>query len=200
VLVGGFVPAANQEFQPFLLTGGTFTGTFASAGNGFSADYTHELASPAYVAAVYGTAPAPTPTGPAPAVTHPTAHVASIAGGKGSLTVKLSCPSGGGACAALGIKAVVFEHLRGKRLISVTARAGKKQAHVSTKAVTLGSASLSLAAGASKTSTLKLNATGRALLARFHKLVATVTVQSAGKLLRSASVSIAPAAKAKKKR
>jgi hypothetical protein len=200
VLVGGFVPAANQEFQTFLLTAQTFTGTFAAVGNGFSADYAHETTSPAYVGAVYGTAPAPTPTGPTPTATHPTAHVASIAGGKGALTVKLSCPPGGGACATLAVKAVVFEHLRGKKLIAITAIAGKKKAHISTKQVTVGSASLSLAAGASKSSTLKLNAAGRALLVRFRKLVATVSVSSAGKLIRSASVSISPVAKAKKKK
>jgi hypothetical protein len=198
VLVGGFVPVANQAFQTFLLTGGTFSGSFASFGNGFGADYTHETTSPAYVAAVYAATPAPTPTGPAPA--HPTAHVGSIAGGNGALTVKLSCPAGGGACASLGLKMVAFEHLRGTRIVSISARAGKKQAHVVTKQVTVGSASVSLAAGAAKAETLKVNAAGRALLTRFHQLAATLTISSAGKAIRTASVAIKPAPKAKPKK
>jgi hypothetical protein len=195
VLVGGFVPAANQEFQPFLLTGGTFTGTFASAGNGFSADYTHEATSPAYVGAVYAAAVPQTPSGPGPAAA--TAHVGSVAGGKGTLTVKLSCPAGVSSCARVSLKAVVFEHLRGTRIVSISARAGKKQAHVVTKQVTVASAVVSLAAGAAKSETVKVDGAGRSLLARFHRLVATLTIGSAGKTIRSASVSIAAAAKAK---
>jgi fibronectin-binding autotransporter adhesin len=198
VLVGGFVPAANQEFQTFLLTGGPFTGTFATLGNGFSADYAHETTSPAYVGSVYGAAVTQTPSGPAPAAT--TAHVGSIAGGKGMLTVKLSCPTGGGSCARVNLKAAVFEHLRGKRIVSITARAGKKQAHVVTKQVTVGSAAVSLAAGASTAETVKVDAAGRALLTRFHHLAATLTISSAGKAIRSASVSIAPPAKVKPKK
>ena len=59
VLVGGFVPAAGQEFETFSLAGGHLTGTFAAVANGFSADYSHsyETAGPYYVGAVYGTAP-----------------------------------------------------------------------------------------------------------------------------------------------
>ncbi len=194
VLVGGFVPTANQEFQTLLLTGGTFSGTFASFGNGFSADYAHETTSPAYVGAVYAAAPTPKPTGP------PAAQVGSIAGGKGALTVKLSRPAGGAACASLGLKAVVFEHLRGKRIVSISATAGKKQAHVVTKQVAVASASVALAAGAAKAETVKVDAAGRALLVRFHRLKATLTISSAGKAIRTATVSIAPAAKVKAKK
>jgi pSer/pThr/pTyr-binding forkhead associated (FHA) protein len=52
-LVGGYTPAANTEFRLFLLSGGTFTGTFSSLGKGFTADYTHESASHAFVGAIY---------------------------------------------------------------------------------------------------------------------------------------------------
>ncbi len=52
-LVGGHVPAANTEFQLFLLSGGTFKGTFARLGKGFTADYSNESASPAFVGLVY---------------------------------------------------------------------------------------------------------------------------------------------------
>ena len=59
VLVGGFVPAAGQEFETFSLAGGHLTGAFATVANGFSADYSHsyETAGPYYVGAIYGTAP-----------------------------------------------------------------------------------------------------------------------------------------------
>jgi len=52
-LVGGRTPAADTEFQLFLLSGGTFSGTFDHLGNGFTADYTHEAASPAFVGVIY---------------------------------------------------------------------------------------------------------------------------------------------------
>jgi hypothetical protein len=59
VLVGGFVPAAGQEFETFSLAGGHLTGAFATVANGFSADYSHsyETAGPYYVGAIYGAAP-----------------------------------------------------------------------------------------------------------------------------------------------
>lgn len=59
VLVGGFVPAAGEEFETFSLAGGHLTGAFAAVANGFSADYSHsyETAGPYYVGAIYGTAP-----------------------------------------------------------------------------------------------------------------------------------------------
>ena len=49
----GPTPAANTELQLFLLSGGSFKGTFARLGNGFTADYSHESASPAFVGAIY---------------------------------------------------------------------------------------------------------------------------------------------------
>ena len=53
MLGAGYVPAANTEFQLFLLNGGQFAGTFTTVGNGFGADYSHESSNPAYVGAVY---------------------------------------------------------------------------------------------------------------------------------------------------
>ncbi|MFZ2058897.1 MAG: hypothetical protein WAV54_15945 [Acidimicrobiales bacterium] len=52
-LVVGHAPAANTEFRLFLLSGGTFKGTFGRLGRGFTADYAHESASPAFVGAIY---------------------------------------------------------------------------------------------------------------------------------------------------
>jgi len=49
----GTKPAANTEFRLFVLSGGTFAGTFAHVGSPFTADYGHESASPAFVGAIY---------------------------------------------------------------------------------------------------------------------------------------------------
>jgi hypothetical protein len=52
-LVGGHAPAANTEFQLFLLSGGTFKSTFGRLGKGFTADYSNESASPAFVGTIF---------------------------------------------------------------------------------------------------------------------------------------------------
>ncbi|MGA3216575.1 MAG: hypothetical protein ABSD97_12915 [Acidimicrobiales bacterium] len=52
-LVGRYVPAANTEFQLFLLSGGAFTGAFGRLAKSFTADYANESASPAFVGAIY---------------------------------------------------------------------------------------------------------------------------------------------------
>jgi len=52
-LAGGHKPAANTEFQLFLLSGGKFSGRFSHLGRGFTADYGHESASPPFVGVIY---------------------------------------------------------------------------------------------------------------------------------------------------
>jgi hypothetical protein len=52
-VVGGHMPAAHADFQVVLLSGGAFSGTFGHVGNGFTADYAHESASPAFVGVIY---------------------------------------------------------------------------------------------------------------------------------------------------
>jgi hypothetical protein len=52
-LVGGYKPPANKEFPVFQLEGGKFAGTFGSVQNRFTADYTHETTTPAFVGVVY---------------------------------------------------------------------------------------------------------------------------------------------------
>ena len=53
VLVHGYQPKSNLEFQLFLLSGGKFSGTFKTVASKFTADYTKETASPAFVGAIY---------------------------------------------------------------------------------------------------------------------------------------------------
>ncbi len=206
VLVGGFVPAANQEFETFPLTGGTFSGTFGAVGNGFSPDYSHESSTPASVGVIYHETPAGvapggsgSPGGGAPTANAaaPLAHIGALSGGRGAITVTISCPAGGAACSALTVTLAVTEHLKRGKIVAITAASGK--ASTRTKRVVIGTASASLAAGASKKLTIKLNGTGRALLAKYGKLATIVTITSSGKTLEAATVHVRPAAKPKSK-
>jgi hypothetical protein len=200
ILIGGFTPAAGQEFDVFGLDGGKFEGTFPGVGNGFSADYSHEEASPAFVGVSYGASTAGTGVKGPPPTPPPSAHVVSISGGHGSLTAALSCPAGGLACMTATVRATVTEHLKGGKLTAITARKGKKKAAAKTKTVVIATGSVSLAPGASKTLELSLNAAGRALLAKYGKLTAIVTVSSAGKTLDTATVTVQKAKKPKHKK
>ena len=52
-LVHGYAPKPNTEFQLILLSGGKFSGAFKTLAAAFTADYTKETASPAFVGAIY---------------------------------------------------------------------------------------------------------------------------------------------------
>jgi hypothetical protein len=84
-----------------------------------------------------------------------------------SASVRVSCAGEAGSTCKLTLKLTVTERFRGKKLISVTARKKKK---VTKKLVVVGSASVTLKAGESKTVRIALNRTGKRLLARRHKL------------------------------
>jgi hypothetical protein len=137
-----------------------------------------------------------TPTGPTPT---PNAHVVSVSGGHGKLTVTLSCPAGGVACVPVSLEATVEEHLKGSKITAITAGGKKRKAHAMTKQVVVASGGASLAAGATKVLTLTLNSTGQALLSKFGKLTAIVTVSSGGKVIDTTTVTVQKT-KPKKKR
>jgi hypothetical protein len=137
-----------------------------------------------------------TSTGP---VSSPSAHVVTVSGGRGKLTVTLSCPAGGAACAAVTVNATVKEHLEGKKITAIAA-GGKKKKAPTTKQVVVASGDVTLSAGASQALTLTLNSTGRTLLAKFGKLTTIVTVSSAGKTIDTATITVQKATKLKKKR
>jgi hypothetical protein len=220
VLEGGYSPASGTEFQAFPLNGGTLSGTFASVGGGFAADYTHESTSPAYVGLVYGggtpggggttgggggttgggggttgggggTTGGGTPGGGLTAARAPT--VDTISGGSGTTAVKLSCPSGEAACSAYTAIATVTEHLKGKKVTAITASS-------KLNVVVIAKSSGTLAAGDSTTAKLTLNATGKALLKKFGKLKAVVKVTAGGKTLKTQTVSITEPKQSKKKK
>jgi FG-GAP repeat len=137
---------------------------------------------------------------PPPVVVPPTTKVRSISGGHAEITVALSCPAGGATCAPVSLKATVKEHLKGRKITAITAGVKHKKVRTTTKQVAVASARLTLSAGREETLTLKLNSTGRALLSKFGKLRAIVTMSSGGKTIKTVTVTVLKAKKPKKKR
>ncbi len=124
--VEGYVPAANADFAVIAFTGGNFSGTFSKVLGGFTADYSHERSTPAFVGAIYhrsSTPPPPPPTKKA------VLRVGPVKGGRDALTVQLSC-SGRGTCASATIVATAAHG-------HVVARAGGTLKAGSSKTVTL---------------------------------------------------------------
>jgi hypothetical protein len=144
-----------------------------------------------------GTTPTPTPTPTAPTQTPPAPvdRVGSISGGSARLTAALSCPAGATACALASLKATVTEHVKLTKIVN-----GKKKVHTTTKKVVVASSSATLAAGASKTLTVKLDAAGLTLLKKLGTLRAVVTVNSRGTTIDTVTVTVHKAAKPKKKK
>jgi hypothetical protein len=89
-------------------------------------------------------------------------------------SVRVSCAGDAGATCKLTLKLTVTEKFKGKRLISVTAR--KKKNRLTKKVVVVGSASVTLKAGETRTVRIALNSTGKGLLKKRHKLRVTLRV------------------------
>ncbi len=133
---------------------------------------------------VFYTPPAPaeeahtTPTGPAgptpgaPAATAIASRVGAARLLKGNVTVVVACNGPAGTRCALKAALTTVERLRGGHPSALSASAAAARS----KRVTVGSVAATLAAGTRQTITIRLNATGRALLARFHKLPARLAV------------------------
>lgn len=86
------------------------------------------------------------------------------------------------------------EHLKGRKLIAVSARAGKPKQ--TSRIVVIAKASGQLAAGKSVTVKLSLNSTGRALLAKYRRLHTMVTIKVGSAVIAHEAVTItAPATK-----
>lgn len=141
----------------------------------------------------------PPPVVVPPTKAHPTVRLGSISGGHVKITVALSCPAGGSACARVTLKATVKEHRKGRTITAITA-GNKRKVRTTTKTVVVASGGVTLAAAKKKTLTLTLNATGRALLSKFGKLKAIVTVSSGGKTIKTVTVTVLKAKKPKKKK
>lgn len=84
----------------------------------------------------------------------------------------------------------------GSKITALSANAKQKP---KTKKVTIASGALTLRAAQSGTLALKLNATGRNLLARYGKLTSTVVVTANGTVIKKLVVHITKATKTKPK-
>jgi hypothetical protein len=186
VLVGGYLPAAGQEFD--LLNIGntdTYNGKFSTGGNGFTPDATHTSTEPGYVGAVYGQSSA-SATG--------TIHAGKVSANDGKLTIKISC-LGAHACGLYTATATVTEHLRGKKLIGLIAKR-----KTTTKVITIATAKGTVARGKTVTVKLSLNKAGAALLKRYGKLRTVVILTVAGKKLSKSTVTLVKPKPAHKKK
>jgi hypothetical protein len=90
-----------------------------------------------------------------------------------SASVRVSCAGEAGATCKLTLKLTVTETFTGHKLISVTSRRKKK---VTKKLVVVGTASVTLKAGESKTVRIALNGTGKRLLEKRRTLKVTLRV------------------------
>ncbi len=160
------------------------SGTFATtnfSGEAYNVTYT--------IADVHLTGPA-TPVTPPQKGTNSTLHVKKISGGRGKITLKLSCSGGSRSCKAVMV-ADVTEHLKGKDVVAVTA-SNRKTAAVARKTI-------EVSPNATTTVTLKVNGTGRHLLSKFGKFKTAVTVANAsGNKVKTTTVTVKPKAKKKK--
>lgn len=194
-LEGGFAPAADYEYQTFVMKGGSYTSTFGTVAGNWHADY----ANTSYVGLVYGASAAGAPTTKTTPSVAPTAK--SLSGAAGAIKATITCATGS-TCLRYKLTAKVTEHLKKGKISAVSARAGEstKKKTKTTKVVTVATASGSVAAGKKNALTIKLNKVGAALLKRFGKLKVAVTLEAGGKTLKTATITVTePKAKGKKK-
>jgi Glucodextranase, domain B len=136
--------------------------------------------------AVTYTPPPPAGAGAAAASTTPAAHasrVGSIRTTKGRVTLTLACTGAAGEACRVGLLLSTTEKLKATRVTGLSAR---------NKVLKLTGANVSIAAGSHATVTLKPNATGRSLLARFGKLPARLAASERGGRLFSTALTIKP--------
>jgi hypothetical protein len=174
VLVGGYVPAADQEFDVLNIGNtDTYTGKFSTGGNGFTPDATHASPEPGYVGAVYL------------ASAKGTVHAGRVIAKDGKLSVKLSCPAHD-SCLGYTETATITEHLKGKKVIGLAAAKRK----TTSKVITIARAKGTVAGGKTVTVKLSLNKVGAKLLKRYRKLRTVVTLTVAGKPLSKSTVTL----------
>ena len=100
----------------------------------------------------------------------------------------LSCIGSSTQTCSMAVSATVQETLSGSKVVAVQALATKTQPRRTVKTVVIGSVAITLRGGATKTVTLTLNSTGRALVALHHSLPARVQVTQGRRLVRSQRV------------
>lgn len=159
---------------------------------------------PACVTATLGSSSSPTIaqlTGTvfAVAASKPTPAVAGL--GHASVTgttvsVPVSCTGSSGTTCQATLTLSVVETLKGATVTAVTA-SKPKPAKTTKKLLTLGTASIRIAAGQSNTVRITLNSTGKRLLAARHSFKAKLTLTQAGASATSTTVTFTAKTKTK---
>jgi hypothetical protein len=129
--------------------------------------------------------PAPPASGPAPSSISSAraSRVGAISAANGKVTVTLACAGAAGTTCNVALLLTTTERLKGHKITGLLAR---------NKVVKVASANVTIPAGRRVTVTLKPNATGRSLLARFKKLPALLTASSGTGRLFSQTLTIKP--------
>ncbi|MGD0452193.1 MAG: hypothetical protein ABSB69_01225 [Solirubrobacteraceae bacterium] len=138
---------------------------------------------------------ASTPVSTTPVPSAAQAAAGTVAAKGSAASVSLSCGAGSGAC-ALQLLLTVSETLRGHTLVALSASGHRRVTH---KTVVVGRASVTLAPGQSRSVTVSLNGTGKALLSRRGKLLVKLTVTQGARVLKTAKLTLHPPAKKHKR-
>jgi Tol biopolymer transport system component len=142
-----------------------------------------------------GSTPVSTTPGPSAAQAAAQAAAGTVAAKRSAASVTLSCSGGSGAC-TVQLLLTVSETLRGHTLVALSASGHPRVTH---KTVVVGRASVTLAPGQSRSVSVSLNGTGKALLSRRGKLLVKLTVTQGARVLKTAKLTLHPPAKKHKR-
>ena len=117
----------------------------------------------------------------------------AVSSSKGLVTFTVACQGVPGSSCGVASTLTTVERRRSSHIIGIAARRPK----TTSRTVTVGAASTSIPAGRTVKVTIRLNATGRSLLARFHRLPANLRIVLKGtpattELSRAITVKPAP--------
>jgi hypothetical protein len=96
-------------------------------------------------------------------------QVGNVSGANGKVSFKVACKGLAGQKCKVVATLTTNEKLRGSKLLAISAKRHRRP-KTSTKTVTVGAKTVTIPVGKTMTITITPNATGRKLLARFHKL------------------------------
>jgi hypothetical protein len=107
----------------------------------------------------------------------------------GGASVLIACGPGSGACVDL-VRLEVSETLQGSRIVAVSAARAPRRKR---RTVVIGRRAVTLAPGQTRTVTISLNSTGKALLARYHRVAAELIVTQGARTVKAAKLELAAA-------
>jgi PKD domain len=135
------------------------------------------------------------PSGARPIV--PRLTVGRLRGSGGAVSFSIACRAPSAVVCHGAARLTTLEHLLGSRLLAVSARARRH-----TSRTLIGQVASAVRGGATRTISIALNATGRRLLARFHRVPATLTIALNGArgFAANAKVTVTPKQRRPKRR